>query len=69
MFTDFGVQAFVFQTETLYWFSAHDVGLDNFFDVGFCHSAVPDCIRINYDVRAVFALIQAARLISADSAF
>ena len=63
------IQAGVCQAESLYWLSAENVRFNNFFDVGFSHVSVPDCVRVDYDVRTVFALIKAAGLISVDFTF
>jgi hypothetical protein len=43
------------------------VGFDYFFDIGFGDVSVPDCIRVDHNVGTVFALIEAAGLIGADS--
>ncbi len=44
----------------------HKVGLNDLFNVGFADSAVPDCLRIDDNHRAVLALIQASGLVDAD---
>jgi len=69
MFAGCGVQAGVRQAEALDRLAAEDVGLDNLVDVGLGDVAVPDCVRVDDDVRAVLALIEAARMIGADFAF
>ena len=63
------VQAQVCQAESLYWLSAENVRFNNFFGVGFGDVSVPDCVRVDHDVRTVFALIKAAGLISSDFTF
>ena len=65
MFAGWGVKAGFGQAQALHRFSPHDVGLDNLIDIGLGDMPVPDCVGIDDDVRAVFALIEAARLISA----
>ena len=57
------------QAESLYWLSAENVRFNNFFDVGFSDMSVPDCVRVDHDVRTVLALIKAAGLIGVDFTF
>ena len=65
----FCVEAGILQAKPFYWPSAEDVGVDDLVDVGFCDMAIPDGVWIHDYVRAVLALIQAAGLIGAYSAF
>ena len=69
MLAGFRVEAFVLQAEALYRFSAYYVGLDDLVYICICDLAIPDGIRINDEIGSVLALIQAAGLVRADSAF
>src|SRR2546429_562504 len=68
MFAGCCVQAGVCQAEALDGLAAEDVRVDNLVDVGFGDMSVPDCIRIDHKVGAVFALIEAPGLVRAHSA-
>ena len=63
------VQAFIPKPESLDWPSLQNVGLDNFVNIRQLDSSIPDGLRINNNVGAVLALIEAARLVGADSPF
>ncbi len=67
MLTEFSIEAVIAQSQPLDWLSADDVRIDDLVHVGFSDMAVPDCIRINDNVRAVLALIQTAGLIGSHS--
>ena len=66
MFATGSVQARICQPQPLDGFAAENMGLNNLFDVGLGDVSVPNCVWINDDIRTVFALIEAARLIGAD---
>ncbi len=57
------VDAGIAQHQPFDWFPSHNVRLDDFIHVGERHSAIPHTFRINHDVRAMFALVQATGLI------
>lgn len=63
----FRVQAFIGETEAVDWLSVDDVGFDNFVDIGLSDVSVPDCFRIDDQIRAVLALIEASGLVGADA--
>src|ERR1700687_654357 len=65
VFATRSVQAGICQAEAFDRFAAEDVGLNNLFDVGLGDVSIPDCVWIDDDIRTVFALIEAARLIGA----
>jgi len=62
------VKAGLWGNEPLDWSAADDVRLDNLVYVGSSDVAVPDRIRVNHQVRAMFALVEASRLVRADTA-
>ena len=66
VFAGWRVQAGICQAEAFDRFAAEDVGLNNLFDVGFGDVSIPNCVGVDHDVGAVFALIKAARLVGAD---
>lgn len=49
--------------------SADDMRFDDFVHIGQGHAAIPNCLGIDHKVRAMFALIEAPRLIGAYSPF
>jgi hypothetical protein len=61
-----GVQAIVRDAEAFYGLVAQNVGLNDFLGVGHGHVAVPDCLGIDDDVRAVLALVEASGLVGTD---
>ena len=68
MLAGFGVEALIRQAQALDRFSADDVGVDDFVDIGFSDVAVPDSIGVDHDIWAMLALVEASRLIRSDSA-
>src|SRR5215831_15045591 len=68
MFAALGIETLVCKAEALYRLASHDVGVDDFIDVGFGDVAVPDGFRIDDDVRSVLALVEAAGLVGANAA-
>ena len=68
MFTDSGIQALVFQPESFHRTSPHDVGFNDLVYITQRDSAIPDCFRIDYNVWPMLALIEAARVVGANSA-
>ncbi len=67
MFAGRSVQTGVRQTEALDRFAAEDVRFNDLFDVAFGDGSVPHCVRVDDDVGAMFALVEAAGLIRAHS--
>jgi hypothetical protein len=65
MFTRGCIQAAIGQHQALNWLAADDVRLDDFIDVSLGDVSVPYGIGIDYEIRAVFALIETARLVGA----
>ena len=65
MFTRRRVQAGIGQQQALDRFAAEDVGLNDLIDVSFRDVSVPDGFGIDHEIRAVLALIETARLVSA----
>ena len=63
------VQAIVGQHQALDRFTADDVGVDDFIDVGLDKVSIPNGIGIDNEVWAVFALIETARLVDPYFAF
>jgi hypothetical protein len=61
-----GVQHFIGNAQALDRTVIHNVRLNDFVDVFRTNAAVPDLIRINYNRRAEFALIEASGLIGAN---
>jgi hypothetical protein len=68
MFARSCIQAAISQHQAFHWLSPNDVRLDNLVDVRFGDVSIPNGIGINYKIRAVFALVEAARLVSPHSA-
>ena len=60
------VEAGVSKLQTRYRLAAHDMGLDDFLDIGGGHVAVPDGVGVNHDGRPVFALVETSRFVRAD---
>ena len=69
MFTRGCIQAAIGQHQSLNWLAADDMRLDNLIDVGLGDMCVPYGIGINHEIRAVFALVETARLVGAHFAF
>lgn len=63
------IQTRVGNEQAFNWLVADDVGVDNLVHVGFCDSAIPDCVGIDDDVWPMLALIEAARLVRANRSF
>jgi hypothetical protein len=63
------VQAIVGQHQALDRLTADDVGVNDFIDVGLSNASIPNRIGIDYEVWAVFALIETARLVGPYFAF
>ena len=61
------VEAFIGKAQALDWLPVDDVGFDDFVDVGLGNVSVPDSFRIDHEIRAVFALIEASGLIGANA--
>ena len=69
MLTHCSVEAPVGEAQTLDRDATHDVRFDDLFYIGFGNKSIPDCVRVDDDVRSVFALVQASGLVCAHSAF
>ena len=69
VFAGLGIQAGVGQPQALDGFAADDVGFDDFIDVGVFNVSVPDRIRIDHEIWAVLALVEAAGLVGPHFAF
>jgi hypothetical protein len=67
MGTGHGIQAGIGDQQALYWFSADDVGSDDFLNVVLRYVAVPDCFRIDDDRWPMLALIEASGFIGSNS--
>jgi hypothetical protein len=65
----FGIEARFGKLKPFHGLSPDDVRLDDFIHIGFGDVPVPDCVRINHNVWSMLALIEAARLISANLGF
>ncbi len=63
------VEAGICQLESFYWFATDDVRIDDFVHVVFGHMSIPDGVRVDDNIRAVLALVEAAGLVGADFAF
>jgi len=63
MFAARRVQALVRHPQALDWLAADDMRLDDFINIGLGNESVPHRFRIDHKIRAVFALIETARLI------
>jgi len=57
------VQAGICQSKPFYRLAANDVGFDDLFDICLGDVPVPDCVGVNDEVGAMFALVEAAGLI------
>lgn len=68
MFAPGSVQASVSQHQPLDRFATDDVRFDDLIDVSFGDVPIPDGFRIDHEIWAVFALIEAARLVGAHTA-
>jgi hypothetical protein len=55
-----GVDAFVFEHQSLNRPASYNVGLNDLLDVGRGDSAIPDRLGIHHEIRPVLALIQAS---------
>jgi len=64
-----GVEALIVQAQSLHWPPADNVRLDNFIDVIGRDKAVPHRFRIDDEIRAVLALIEAAGLVGSHPVF
>lgn len=64
VFARLRIDAGIFQHQSLDRMAAHDVGFDDFVHVRLRDVSIPDGVRVNYQVRAVLALIEAPSLIS-----
>ena len=69
MLAGFGVEAGFGEAEAFDWLPSEDVGFDDLVYVSLGDVAVPDCVGVDDDVRAVLALVEAAGLVGTDSAF
>ena len=69
MFARGSIQAAIGHHQALNWLAADDVRLDDFIDVGLGDVCIPYGIGIDHEIRAVFALIETARLVGAHFAF
>ena len=63
------VEAGVCQAEALDRVAAEDVGLNNLVDVCVGDVPIPDCVRVDHNVGAMFALIQTPGLVGAHFSF
>lgn len=68
MFTRGRIEAAIGQHQALHGFAPDDVRFDDFIDVGLGNVSVPDSLGIDHKIWAVFALIEAAGLVSSYSA-
>ena len=69
MFARGSIQAAIGHHQALNWLAADDVRVNDFIDIGLGDEAVPYGFGIDHEVRAVFALIEAARLVGTHFAF
>ena len=69
MFARGGIQAAIGHHQALNWLAADDVRVNDFIDVGLSDESVPYGFGIDHEIRAVFALIETARLVGAHFAF
>ena len=69
MFAGCGVQTGVCQAQALDWLAADDVRIDDLFDIRLRDMPIPNCVRVDDKVGAVFALIEAAGLVGANFSF
>ena len=69
MSTGFGVDAFLGQPQAFHGLAANQMLFHNLRGVGGLDMAVPDCIRIDHQIRAVLSLIETAGLVGPDFAF
>jgi hypothetical protein len=69
MLAAFGIEARFGELKPFHGLSPDDVRLDDFIHIGFGDVPIPDRVRIDHDVWSMLALIEAARLISANLAF
>lgn len=60
------IEAGVGYQQAFHWLITNNVRLNDFFHVGQRHFPVPDALRIDNHGRAVFALIEASRLVCSD---
>jgi len=60
VFAGWGVEAGVCEAEAFDRPASEDVRLDNLVDIGFGDVTVPDGVRVDHNVRAVLALVEAA---------
>jgi len=68
VFTGGGVETVVRQHQALDRLASNDVRLDDFVDVSLGDVSISNGLGINHDVRAVFALVETARLVGANFA-
>jgi hypothetical protein len=61
------VQACILEPESLDWPPVKNVGLDNFVNIRQLDSSVPNGLRINNNIGAVLALVEAPGLVGANS--
>lgn len=66
--TNAGVQALVFQEQSLYRLSADDMGVYDLIYIGQRDRAIPDRFRVNDKVRSMLTLIKTPSLVGADFA-
>jgi len=69
VFTGRRVQAGICQAEALYRLATYDMRIDDFVDVSLGDVAVPDGVRVDHEVGAVFALVETAGLVGAYFSF
>ena len=65
----FCIQAFVVKLQARDRLAVNEMGFNNFRDVFYSNSTVPDCLRINHYDRTVFTLIKAAGFVGSDLTF
>jgi hypothetical protein len=53
--------------QSLHGLAAHNVRVNDFVNVRFGHAPVPNCLRVDHDIRTVLALIETARLVGPHS--
>jgi hypothetical protein len=66
MLAGISIQAGIRQPQPLNRLSSDDVRFHDLFDIGRGNVSIPDCVRVDHDVRPVLALIKTAGLIGPD---
>jgi hypothetical protein len=61
--TNGSIYAGISQSEALNWLATDNVAVNDFVHICRCDATIPDRVRVDHNIRPVFALIEAARLI------